>query len=371
MNYPPFCPNEQCKNHFLKQTDYSKFSRNGYYSTRLHKRLHIFLCKNCGRKFSERSFSIDFWFHKKVSYQAVLNEINSCSGIRAAGRNLRCSRGIIQRRISRLARQAISVHHILQKKIRLNEDLAADGFESFTGSQYYPNNINILVGKESQFLYFTDYSYIGRKGRMTEYQKARNRELKRLFTCPNTITESFSALVEYILELLDRSDRNQLVLYTDEKYQYRNVLKKVDQKGCIHHERTNSRIFRNLQNKNFSVNYIDREIRKDLAEHVRESTRFARNVNNSMERLALFRLKHNYLKLHRINQTRCRYPGMVHAEVAGVDKKEIEKEFSDIYSRRRFRLHQKNLAVNEDKLWRRLLITPPADSARESRFYAA
>jgi hypothetical protein len=35
-------------------------------------------------------------------------------------------------------------------KTTLREDLAADGFESFNGSQYFPNNFNILVGKRSQ-----------------------------------------------------------------------------------------------------------------------------------------------------------------------------------------------------------------------------
>jgi transposase-like protein len=371
MNYPPFCPNEQCKNHFLVQPDYSKFSRNGYYSTKLHKRLRIFICKDCGRKFSERSFSIDYYFHKKISYKAVLNEINSCCGIRAIGRNMKCSRGIIQRRISRLAKQAIAVHHTLVQKNRLKEDLVAYGFESFSVSQYFPNNIHILVGKESQFLYFADYAYLRRKGRMTKYQKARNRVLRRLFSYSKTITNSFSILVEYSLELLKHSELQQISLYTDEKYQYSQVIHKLDQNRFIHHYRTNSKIYRNLLNMLFAVNYMDREIRKDLAEHVRETTRFSRNVNNSMERLSLFRLRHNYLKLHRINQAKCRYPGLVHAEVAGIPVHAIKREFSDIFTRRRFRLHQKGLADNEDQLWRRRLITPPENKVEEVRFYAA
>ena len=182
MDYPPFCPNENCKNHFMEKPDSSQFSRNGYYSTRLNKRLHVFLCKECGKKFSERTFSIDFCFHKEISYEAVLNEINSCSGIRAIGRNMKCSRGIIQRRISRLSKQSIALHHGLSCNNKLKEDPAADGFESFAVSQYFPNNINILVGKESQLLYFADYSYLRRKGRMTEYQKGRNELLKMLFS---------------------------------------------------------------------------------------------------------------------------------------------------------------------------------------------
>jgi transposase-like protein len=371
MNYPPFCPNEKCRNHFLKKPDNSMFARNGYYSSKLHKKLHVFRCKQCGRKFSERTFSVDYYFHREIPYETVLNEIISCSGIRSIGRNMKCSRGIIQRRISRLSKQAIAVHHNLTFNNKLKEDLVADGFESFAVSQYFPNNINILVGKESQLVYFADYSYLRRKGRMTEYQKKRNEQLKSLFKYKNTITESFSKLVLYTLGILERSDMQSIYLYTDEKYQYSQVLQRLDLNRVIFHDRTSSRKLRNLLNKLFPVNYIEREIRKALAEHVRETTRFARNVNNSMERLILFRMHHNYLKLHRINQSKCRYPGLVHAEVAGVPKKEIDKELKDVYSRRRFRLHQDRLPDNEDRLWRRMLITPPADTVREVRFYAA
>ena len=58
---------------------------------------------------------------------------------------------------------------------------------------------------------------------------------------------------------------------------------------------------RDRRNPLFPVNYIDRELRKDLAEHVRETVRFARNVNHCMERLWVYLLDHNVYKRFRIN----------------------------------------------------------------------
>ena len=98
------------------------------------------------------------------------------------GRILTASPTCITNRISRLARQAIAVHVELLSQLALSEDLVADGFESFAVSQYFPNNIQVLVGKESQYWLFSDFAHLRRKGRMTEYQKLRNQQLQAAFT---------------------------------------------------------------------------------------------------------------------------------------------------------------------------------------------
>ncbi|GAB1484341.1 hypothetical protein MASR2M78_31590 [Treponema sp.] len=79
-------------------------------------------------------------------------------------------------RLERLGRNAIFMQSKLMESLAFKEDLVADGFESFTKSQYHPCNINILVGKKSQFLYEATYTTLRRKGRMTEQQK-KKREL--------------------------------------------------------------------------------------------------------------------------------------------------------------------------------------------------
>ncbi|MCX7788486.1 MAG: hypothetical protein N2442_12415 [Spirochaetes bacterium] len=55
-----------------------------------------------------------------------------------------------------------------------------------------------------------------------------------------------------------------------------------------------SRRARTRSNPLFAVNYLDREVRKDAANHVRETTRGSRNVKDLMNRLALNQVVHNY-----------------------------------------------------------------------------
>ena len=99
--------------------------------------------------------------------------------------------------------------------------------------------------------------------------------------------------------------------------------------GRILHRTVSSRAARTRANPLFPVNYLDRELRKDLHEHVRESVCFGRNVNRQMERLSLYLWWHNYMKRHR-----ARGPARSHAAVAGYDLKLVEKGLLSIWDRR-------------------------------------
>jgi len=53
--------------------------------------------------------------------------------------------GSIENRFERLCRCVLAIlHPPLLSVLPLEEDVAADGLESFCFSQYYPNNINII-----------------------------------------------------------------------------------------------------------------------------------------------------------------------------------------------------------------------------------
>ncbi|MBI9104172.1 MAG: hypothetical protein JEY99_17275 [Spirochaetales bacterium] len=138
----------------------------------------------------------------------------------------------------------------LTQDIRITEDLVADGFESFVSSQYLPNNINILAGKDSQFWFLSDYSQLTRKA----------------------------------LDLHDHSEREATSLYS------------FREQTSLKHIRISSKLARTITNPILSVNYLDRELRKDNSDHTRETVQFAKNVNNLMDRLAIYRLYHNFIK---------------------------------------------------------------------------
>ena len=96
----------------------------------------------------------------------------------------------------------------------------------------------------------------------------------------------------------------------------------------------NSKEVRNTQNPLFPVNYIDREFRKDMASHARESLQFSRNVNEAMLRMSLYLFDHNYLKPFRVaDQVKKRFR---HAQIAGLDRMVLEKSISGFFSERCF-----------------------------------
>jgi hypothetical protein len=68
----------------------------------------------------------------------------------------------------------------------------ADGFESFDVSQYFPNNITIMAGEESQFLYAFSHTTIRRKGSMRPDQKRKRAALEAQWRAPREGVPSLS-----------------------------------------------------------------------------------------------------------------------------------------------------------------------------------
>jgi len=296
---------------------------------------------------------------KRLSYSRILTHLVTSSGIRDIARDLEVSASTICNRVSRLARQALSSHATLLGHLSLTEDLVADGFESFAVSQYFPNNIHLLAGKDSQFWYATDYAHLRRKGRMTARQKRRNLLLQKSFSFGRTtIYSSFSRIVCALDALAVSGGRSSLTLYTDRHTQYRRVLRSRvgDLSVCVRHRTIGSRRLRSVRNLLFSVNYLDREIRKDCAEHGRQTVKFARNVSNSLERLAIYRYYHNYMKPFRIGERE--YVGVSHGMKAGIAEAVIRKEVKSFFTQRRFLFKTVGLSFSEALVWLRGVVTP-------------
>ena len=256
-----------------------------------------------------------------------------CSGmsIRAMARVFNCSAETVNRKIAVLSRQASVYLDSIFDSIHLNEDLVADGFESFAVSQYFPNNFNILVGKDSQFVYYFNYVQLHRKGRMTQFQQEKAIKLKKIWPLSkNNQYLAFLEIKQKVIELLmESTNLPRVTIYTDEKKEYKTCLKDIgylkrydDNSTHVYHKRINSKKHRDLRNELFSVNYFDRELRKDLAEHHRESVCFARNVNCSTARFSVYLLYHNFFKSYRINNNSSK----THADAAGLNQNDYIKE---------------------------------------------
>lgn len=358
MKHPPFCPDKDCPCYHQPKGNW--YVKNGSFTTRRSGRVQKYRCKCCGTTFCSETFSIDYRTQRTLSYKRILTHLITSSGLRDISRDLGASCTAVTNRIGRLSRQAMAISCHLIQGLSIKEDLVADGIESFVCSQYAPNNINILAGKDSQFWFLSDYSQITRKGVMTKQQRERNGQIKELIKLNRTsIYHSFRNVARTALRLQEGMQPKSLILWTDEHLQYRQVmsLRDRDEMDRLHHGMISSKQERNGKNPLFSVNYLDREIRKDCADHTRETVQFARNTANMMDRLAIYRMYHNFIKPYRIDGT-AEERSRCHGEVAGIASGQIRRELKSLFTRRRFLGKCPWMNSADVRVWLRHVTTP-------------
>ena len=358
---PPCCPDPECELHTKGTKPPKWYTRDGTYETIAFGTVQRYLCKYCGKRFSEQTFALDYYAKKKADYHKIFRQIVTTGSTRDISRELGVSTATVANRISRLSRNAVAVLEELKDRTDLREAFVADGFESFAVSQYYPDNINLLLGKQSQYVWYLNYVTLRRKGRMRDSQKKRREELEKQFRPPpGALTAQFKLLLEEALSIADRSLK-PFVLYTDEKKEYVRaaaaipVLRQRKKEKRYLHIRISSKKARTLRNNLFAANYFDRELRKDQANHVRETVCFTRNVNNGIERLMIYVLYHNHCKDYRIGEAK--YVGVTHGQIAGVSRS-MEREALRHFFTRRFFLTLEPVRGEAKRVWVRGLITP-------------
>mgnify|MGYP006298287883 CR=1 FL=1 len=363
MHHPPFCPNPQCVNHryVLKENKYNWFAKDGFYSTKVYGKIQRYKCKHCKIRFSKQSFSIDYYAKKKVNYKNLMKELVSTSNISDISRRFKVSHNTVLNKIRRLSRQAIASNSILRQYVAIPEPFVSDGFESVAVNYYYPNNINILVGKNSLFYYQFNYSSIKRTGILSDQQKKMRNHYESIWKA-NTKSVEF-AFNDLLLELLQMQlslrDRFPITLITDKKLEYTRAIHNNSWLFSLHssrmlqHLKISSKEPRTLDNPLFPVNYMDRQFRKDLAEHVSKSVCFGKNVNNQMERMYIYQFYHNYLKKFRVRDKNFR----THSQITGIPDS-LRKKHLEMLFRDRFFITRLNLTDSEYDCWNRNYETP-------------
>lgn len=340
MTFPPHCVRPGCinENPILGTRWYQQIQP---YQTKTFGWVTRWQCLVCRKTFSTQTFSIDYYAKKKLDLTYIYNQINAGAGLRNIGRDLGVKSDVIANRVRRLARNAVIAHLRILDHLPFEENLVLDGFESFCGSQYFPDNTTTVVGQTSQFVYACDYVTIRRKGRMTPEQKEHRKTLEKTYRAhPKNIENSFRTLLDLIQRWEPRSPENPLILITDEKKEYQRALwdhHSYDRElfsGYWRHHMVNSELPRTRFNPLFPVNYIDREIRKDMACHARQTLQWIRNVNNGMQRMFLYLYDHNVRKPFRIINGAD--PDIRHVTVAGLSKVLLDQLTDGFFTRRFF-----------------------------------
>ena len=361
MSLYPFCPNPRCRLH-LEHPGPRWFRTKGTYRTRAFGLVRRFRCRSCGKTFSSQTFSVDYFAKRRVDYFDLLDRHASSESLRALSRNLRLSCGTVQNRLDRLARQGIALHAHLRRFADPKESVCVDGLVSWDVSQFFPNEITISITSGSRFVLDVSHATRRRSGTRTTLQKERAAVLyPRVSFEQGAVGRTFRDILDGLAE--DRAARGgfPLVLITDEKKEYQQAFVRhrlylnQDETHRIVHRRIHSSLPRTFANPLFASNYLDREIRKDQANHRRETVCFSRNVSNGMSRLLCYLVHHNYRKRYRID-------GKVserrsHGEEAGIPKPAIENALERMVRRRAF-LTRIRMPESQRCIWVKSFPTP-------------
>ena len=372
MKSPPFCPNPHCRHHYQ---DYSRskggwFCGDGTFESLREGETQRYRCRDCGKRFSTSTFSTDYYAKRRISLPRLRRMLVSGSSVRAASRQLFCSPSAVSRRLIILARQSLACHQALGSYLTRSEALVADGFHSFWVSQYHPNTFNLLCGSDSQYVYALTSVSLKRSGRMSAVQRRKRAQIERSHPSdPAALERSFAELATEAVRLWHHQSRAQSgappcgTLITDEHKTYPRSILPLRGQTQITHVQVSSRQPRTGDNPLFAVNYIDREIRKDLAEHHRETVCFARNAAHSVARMWVYLVWHNSEKPYRISP-RCE---RTHAEVAGATATEVRRFRGRIYRRRQFLSRCMGLSEAQRRDWLQLHWTPERENRRNLR----
>jgi transposase-like protein len=285
---PPYCPNNRCPFHLGTNSRF--YVKNGFATTeKFPHRNQRYKCKTCLTQFSENSFSLEFRRRKEGLFENTLQFSMNGMSNNSIARLFNVSEGTVRDRLKVLAKQSLYFEKENYPK-KIKEDIAYDGFESFTYSQYSPCYINTAVGSRSMFVYHNTFSPLNRKGRMTEEQKTKNLELIRthgLYPKDSVFEETL-----YVLKNISSLGAGR-TLYSDEHKSYVRAIKSFDFK--LRHHAISSERRRDPSNPLFPINHLHMLYRHFLSSQKRETISFQKHEAALLEKIQIMKVYRNFM----------------------------------------------------------------------------
>ena len=287
---PPFCPNPRCDSREDPAT--WRYLKKGFYPRDAPpRRIQRYRCTRCHRYFSSQTFSVTYWLRRPELLEPVFHRLIGCSGFRQIAREWGVSHTTVRRLSDRLGRHCLLFHEARRPKGCPREPLVLDGFRSFEHSQYWPMDLNLVVGT-SLFVYGFNEAELRRSGTMRPAQAVRRQVLEKRYGRPDP-----QATRKRVEELLRRvvPPGSAVVLRSDEHASYPQAMKRLRDRQFLH-ERTSSREARTTSNPLFPVNLTDLLLRHSSANHKRETVAFSKRRQSALYRLAMWVVWRNYMK---------------------------------------------------------------------------
>lgn len=285
---PPYCPNKKCRFHFGTASKF--YVKNGWSKTdKSPFRNQRYMCKECGVQFSGNTFGLDFRRRiGNLSEQILHYSMNGMSN-NSIARLQGVAEGTVRDRLKEMARQSL----FFEKEnypAKLNENVAYDGFETFTHSQFSPCYINTAVGSNSMFIYHNTFSPLNRKGRMTPEQKIKNLNLQREFG--HYPSDSVFEESVYVLKNL-HSIGDGFTLFTDEHKSYLRAVRSFDFR--MKHKTVHSTVRRDPSNPLFPINRLHNLYRHFFSSQKRETIAFQKHEAALLEKVQLMKIYRNFM----------------------------------------------------------------------------
>ena len=287
---PPFCPNPRCDSRTNPST--WRYHKKGFYERdRPPRRIQRYRCTHCRRYFSSQTFSTTYWLKRPELLEPVFHRLVACSGFRQIAREYKVSHSTIRALSDRLGRHCLLFHEQRRPREAPREPLVLDGFRSFEHSQYWPMDLNLVVGT-SLFVYGFNDAELRRSGTMRPSQQVKRMIIEKRYGRPDP-----QATRKRVEELLRRviPPGGSVVLRSDEHSSYPRAIKALRDR-VIDHQQTSSKAARTTSNPLFPVNLSDLLIRHSSANHKRETIAFSKRRQGALYRLAIWVVWRNYMK---------------------------------------------------------------------------
>lgn len=287
---PAFCPNPKCESRTSSVP--WRFKKKGFFERdQKPHRIQRYLCSQCGRNFSSQTFSTSYWLRRGDLLESIFHRLVSCSGLRQIARETGVAHTTVQLLSERLGRHCLLFHEQRRPKQAPVEPIVLDGFRTFEHSQYWPMDLNLLIGV-SHFVYGFSDAELRRSGTMRPAQRLKRLMLERKFgrPDPNSTQRSVEELLRRVIPA-----NSAALIRSDEHPAYPRAMKRLANRS-FSHESTSSKAARTSNNPLFPVNLADMLLRHSSANHKRETIAFSKRRQGILYRAAIWAVWRNYIK---------------------------------------------------------------------------
>ncbi len=269
-----------------------RFKKKGFYHRDYPPhRVQRYVCHHCHRNFSSQTFSTTYWLRYTDLLETLFHRLVGGSCLRQISRELGVTHSTLQGQADRLGRHCLLFHEMLRPKTTPEEPLVLDGFRTFEHSQYWPFDLNLLIGP-SHYVYGMGESELRRSGTMRPAQKEKRSLLESSHgrPAPQATRQSVQELVARVVP-----EGGEATIRSDEHQAYPRAFRRLKGRQ-LHHEQTSSKKSRTTRNPLFPVNLADLLLRHSSANHKRETIAFSKRRQGAMYRAAIWLVWRNYVK---------------------------------------------------------------------------